>query len=79
MEERIFMKPGKDNNEDRMNFVKFWAEYVKSHSDEEWSKQQNVIIDSQIINSIEFYKKLAETPEGRENIRVKKLKAVQNH
>ena len=79
MEERIFMKPGKDNNEDRMNFVKFWAEYVKSHSDEEWSKQQNIIIDSQIINSIEFYKKLAETPEWRENIRVKKLKAVQNH
>lgn len=47
-EKRVFMKPGKYNKEDRLNFVKFWAEYVKTHSDKEWSKQQNVIIDSQI-------------------------------
>ncbi len=44
---RIFLKPGKDNKEDRINFVKFWARYVKTHKDEEWSKQQNIIIDSQ--------------------------------
>jgi hypothetical protein len=47
-EKRVFMKPGRDNKEDRLNFVKFWAEYVKTHSDQEWSKQQNVVIDSQI-------------------------------
>jgi hypothetical protein len=35
------------NHQDRLNFVKFWAEYVKTHSDKEWSKQQNVVIDSQ--------------------------------
>jgi len=80
MEERIFMKPGKDNNEDRMNFVKFWVEYVKSHNDKEWSKQQNIIINSQIINSQRFYKKLAETEEGREKIKeIIKSKSFQNH
>ena len=46
--QRAFMKPGKDNKEDRLNFIKFWAEYVKTHSDKDWSKQQNVLIDSQI-------------------------------
>lgn len=40
--------PGKNNKEDRINFVKFWAEYVKTHKDEEWSEQQNIIINGQI-------------------------------
>ena len=42
------LKPGKDNNEDRMNFVEYWAEYVRTHPDKEWSRQQNVIINSQL-------------------------------
>jgi hypothetical protein len=42
------MKPGKTNEEDRINFIKFWANYVKTHEDEEWSEQQNIIVDSQI-------------------------------
>lgn len=55
-EKRIFLKPGRNNKEERLNFVKFWAEYVRTHSDKEWSKQQNVIIDSQISNKL-FLKK----------------------
>lgn len=47
-EKRVFMKPGKTNKEDRINFIKFWVEYIKTHSDKEWSKQQNLVIDSQI-------------------------------
>ena len=47
-EKKLFMKPGKNNQEDRLNFIKFWAEYIKNHPDEEWSEQQNIIIDSQI-------------------------------
>jgi len=47
---REFLKPGKTNKEDRMNFVKFWANYVKTHSDEDWSEQQNVLIDSQVTS-----------------------------
>ena len=45
-EERKFMKPGKTNKEDRINFVKFWAEFVKTHDDKEWSEKQNFLINS---------------------------------
>ena len=58
------LKPGKNNKEDRMNFVVYWADYVKNNPDKIWSKQQNVIIDSQINNakksrlSVEKYLKI---------------------
>jgi len=45
--EKVFMKPGRNNQEDRINFVKFWANYIKTHSDKEWSEQQNILIDGQ--------------------------------
>ncbi|MBU1078699.1 MAG: hypothetical protein KKH98_15475 [Spirochaetes bacterium] len=45
------IKPGKNNKEDRINFVEYWADYVKNNPDEVWSKQQNVIINSQIKNA----------------------------
>ncbi len=41
-------KKKEKNKEQRRNFVKFWAKYVKEHPDEEWSKQQNRIIDPQV-------------------------------
>jgi len=47
-EKMAYMKPGKNNAEDRLNFVKYWANYVKTHKDEEWSRQQNIVINSQI-------------------------------
>lgn len=34
------------NREDRDWFIKKWAEYVRTHPDEEWSRQQAVLIDS---------------------------------
>ena len=46
-----WLKPGKDNREDRMNFVEYWANYVRTHPDKVWSKQQKIIIDSQIKNA----------------------------
>lgn len=36
------------NFEDRLNFIKFWVNYMKKHSDEKWSKEQKILIDSQI-------------------------------
>ncbi len=36
------------NFRERLDFIKFWANYIKNHPDEEWSKQQNMLIDSQI-------------------------------
>jgi len=44
--QRVFLTPGKNNKEERLNFVKYWAEYIKSHSDEEWSEQQKIFINS---------------------------------
>jgi len=48
------MKPGKTNEEDRINFIKFWVDYIKTHSDEEWSKAQNLLIDSQLKSAQEI-------------------------
>lgn len=36
------------NRKERLEFVKYWANYVKTHPDKEWSRQQNIIINSQI-------------------------------
>ena len=43
-----FLKPGKTNKEDRENFVKYWAAYVRTHANEDWSRQQNILIDAQL-------------------------------
>jgi len=32
----------------REDFIKFWADYVRTHRDEDWSRQQNKLINSQI-------------------------------
>ena len=45
---REFMKPGKNDHEDKINFIKFWVNYMKTHFDKEWSKKQNVLINSVI-------------------------------
>ncbi len=37
-----------ENAKERLKFIDFWAEYVRTHSDEEWSEQQNILIDSQM-------------------------------
>jgi hypothetical protein len=42
---------------DRKEFIKFWANYVKTHEDKEWSRQQKKLIDSQIKSAREFLKK----------------------
>lgn len=36
------------NKKERLEFVEYWANYVKTHPDKDWSKQQNIIIDSQL-------------------------------
>ena len=38
----------KKNAEERLKFIDYWTEYIKSHSDKEWSRQQETIINSQI-------------------------------
>lgn len=36
------------NAKERLDFIDFWADYIKTHKDEDWSKQQNILIDSQV-------------------------------
>jgi hypothetical protein len=48
---------------DRKEFIKFWANYVRTHKDKEWSKQQKKLIDSQIKSAREFLKKNPEIAE----------------
>ncbi len=41
----------KKNFEERLKFIDSWVDYMKTHSDREWSEQQRVLIDSQISNA----------------------------
>ena len=47
-DEKKFKEQKKKNFEQRLKFVRFWADYVKNNSNEKWSKQQNIVIDDQI-------------------------------
>ena len=46
-----YLKPGRNNNEERINFIKYWVNYIKTHTDQEWSQQQNILINSQFSNN----------------------------
>ncbi len=34
------------NQQQRFEFIDFWAEYIRTHDDKDWSRQQNIIINS---------------------------------
>ena len=40
------MKLIDENNKERLKFVDLWSKYVLEHDDKEWSRQQNIIINS---------------------------------
>lgn len=42
------------NQEERMKFVHYWAEYVRTHPDKDWSKQQAMLINSQMKNNVQL-------------------------
>ncbi|MBD3253401.1 hypothetical protein GF386_06720 [Candidatus Pacearchaeota archaeon] len=52
-----------------MEQVERWARYIRENPDK-WKSKFKEFIDSQIIISRRFYKKLAETQEGMEKIRL---------
>ncbi len=39
------------NRKERMKFVVFWADYVRTHPDKVWSRQQAVLINSFMANA----------------------------
>lgn len=47
------------NKQDRIWFIDRWADYVKASPDREWSRQQNILINSLIQNA----KNLKMSPE----------------
>jgi hypothetical protein len=36
----------KENEEDRTWMIEWWAEYIRSHPDKDWSEKQRILIDS---------------------------------
>lgn len=38
----------RQNTERRRAMIKQWAEYVRAHDDDEWSRQQNHLINAQL-------------------------------
>ena len=40
-----------ENQKERFSFIDKWAEYVRTHSDKDWSHQQNIIINSCLRNA----------------------------
>jgi len=57
--------PERDKSHDEQ--IERWAKYILEHPDE-WKAKVKPFIDSQIIIARRFYKKLAETEEGRAKI-----------
>lgn len=48
------MAESNQDQKQREEFVIFWADFVKTHPDEEWSAQQNVLINSQLKSAHQF-------------------------
>lgn len=42
------------NQDERRAFIRRWAEFVRTHDDEEWSRHQNKLIDSQLQTANEL-------------------------
>ena len=49
-----FEEDHRRNTEQRRAMIKRWAEYVRTHDDKEWSRQQNRLIDSQLQSANEM-------------------------
>ena len=68
-----FERSRRDNVKERRAFIKRWAEFVRTHDDEEWSRQQNRLIDSQLQSANELARRGETDPvrfiEPRDNRR----------
>jgi len=45
------LNPGRNNEEARMNFVKYWAKFVRINTDQKWGKQHTAFINSMMQNA----------------------------
>lgn len=42
------------NRQQRYAFIKEWAEYVRTHPDDDWGEQVNTLVNSQIESARHF-------------------------
>lgn len=52
-----FEESQRRNTERRRTTIKQWAEFVRTHDDEEWSRQQNKLINSQLQSANDLAEK----------------------
>jgi hypothetical protein len=45
------IKERQNNFKERLWFINYWTNYIRTHPDEVWSQQQKVLIDAQIKRS----------------------------
>lgn len=41
-------EPPARNRQERYEFIKQWAEYVRTHPDDDWGEQVNRLVDAQL-------------------------------
>lgn len=59
----------KENQKERYSFIDQWAEYVRTHDDKEWSRQQNILINSALRSASmtkEQYLAMKNEPKSRQ-------------
>ena len=44
-------KEKQSNFKERIWFIKYWAEYIKTHDDNEWGEQLALLINSQLTQN----------------------------
>lgn len=57
-----FDRRQRENAADRRAAIARWAAYVRSHDDDEWSAQQNTLIDAQLQSANEMARSGATDP-----------------
>ena len=45
------------NKKQREEFIDLWVDFIKNHPDEEWSNQQNVLINSMFKSAKQWSRK----------------------
>ena len=56
-----------ENRRERLEFIKEWAEYVRTHPDDEWGPQVNKIVNSQLESARHFEDERPDLAELRES------------
>ena len=64
-----FEQSQQENVERRRASIKRWAAYVRTHDDEEWSRQQNKVIDPQLETANELARSGETDPVAFVNVR----------